>query len=102
MGAIYWVAMGADDEWRSLYGGEYYVRDFLDGAFVVKSGNLGFSVVVFCVCATNCMVLLFIRRVTGCGELGGNDIIKYATSTFFVFSWFVYVGLSSWYALKDG
>lgn len=40
--------------------------------YYVPAGSLGFSVVVFCVCAVTCIGVLLLRRRTVGGELGGT------------------------------
>jgi len=66
--------------------------------FEVAGGeSLGFSVVVFCVFAMLCIVVMMIRRFfppIG-GELGGPMIYKVPTAIFFVFLWILYIILSS-------
>ncbi|KAJ9451606.1 Magnesium/proton exchanger [Diplonema papillatum] len=61
--------------------------------FIVPSGNLVFSVIVFFCTAIVCLMLLFILRVQQGGELGGPNRKIYAG---FLFSlWIVYIVLSS-------
>mmetsp|Transcript_114728 Transcript_114728/g.256037 ORF Transcript_114728/g.256037 Transcript_114728/m.256037 type:complete len:824 (-) Transcript_114728:36-2507(-) len=100
-GSIYWVVAGSNPEWRSRYSQKDFISGNLEGAFVVEAGNLGFSVSVFSCCAMVCILLLYIRRRTYGGELGGPDMSKWLTSGFLVFLWFVYVGLSSWQVMKN-
>jgi len=66
----------------------------------VIGGDLGFSVIVFTICAVVCIFLLLLRRKFFGGELGGPTIPKFASSAFLVFLWFIYVGLSSWKVLN--
>jgi len=40
--------------------------------YYVPAGTLGFSVVLFCLCAVTCIVVLLIRRKVVGGELGGG------------------------------
>jgi len=65
--------------------------------FRVRSGALGFSVMIFCVMATVCLSTLMLRRLPafGGGELGGGETGKYITATFFFSMWFSYVLVSS-------
>merc|ERR1719162_2036022 len=50
IGAIYWAANGPDADWISDYP-EQAALYHPDAIFVVESGNLNFSVIVFCSCA---------------------------------------------------
>ncbi|KHJ43510.1 sodium/calcium exchanger 1 [Trichuris suis] len=64
--------------------------------FRVHAGTLAFSVTIFCVEATACIVILVVRRSKSIGgELGGPLRCKVATAVTFVSLWFVYVLLSS-------
>lgn len=101
VGAFYWAGRTGDD-WMKKYPGT--PAEILDlttkypggGMLAVKSGDLGFSVIVFCCCAVTCIAVLMLRRRAGFGELGGPVGAKHATAVFFVFLWFVYVGMSSY------
>merc|ERR1711992_349536 len=63
IGAIYWRLAGANQEWRSKYElnadgdpNQWLVR-FREGAFVVESGALAFSVLVFSLNAIVCLLV---------------------------------------------
>lgn len=101
VGSIYWVVGGRTQLWRDTYKGEPDIIAGSDGKFVVIGGNLGFSVAVFSSCAVACMILLVVRRRVAGGELGGPVGLKYCSSIFLCFLWFLYVGLSSWQVLRD-
>merc|ERR1711904_634232 len=75
MGAAFWAAEGASDEWKTKYGSEIFDK-YPDGGFVVIAGDLGFSVIVFSICAVTTIGVLELRRKVVGGELGGNDGIK--------------------------
>ncbi|XP_061816388.2 sodium/calcium exchanger 1-like isoform X1 [Nerophis lumbriciformis] len=65
--------------------------------FMVDPGNLAFSVTLFTILASVCVVALLYRRrpaVAG-GELGGPRTCKLLTSLFFVSLWLVYILLAS-------
>ncbi|CAI4225188.1 unnamed protein product [Auanema sp. JU1783] len=64
--------------------------------FLVDPGNLGFSVLIFCLEAVLCICVIVLRRnkLVG-GELGGPMGFRVATSGFFAFLWFTYVFLSA-------
>uniref|UniRef100_A0A5S6R3W4 Calx-beta domain-containing protein n=1 Tax=Trichuris muris TaxID=70415 RepID=A0A5S6R3W4_TRIMR len=64
--------------------------------FKVHAGTLAFSVTIFCLEATACIVILVARRSKSVGgELGGPLRYKVATAITFVALWFVYILLSS-------
>ena len=58
------------------------------------SGDLVFSVGVFCTCAVLCLCTLSLRRVCVGYELGGDPCAKYSIGAFFAALWFVYIGAS--------
>lgn len=75
----------------------YRISGDSDGEFTVASGDLSFSVMVFAICASVCLITLLIRRsekVAG-GELGGPVLLKKATACFYFFLWMLYIVLSS-------
>jgi len=98
--ALYWNITPISDSWVSRY------ADVVDTAhaermfFVVPAGNLGFSIVVFCIASFGAIIILFCRRKTVDGELGGPFCAKVACSATFVLYWAGYVGLVSWRALR--
>lgn len=64
--------------------------------FVVPAGNLGFSVVIFCVTAVTAIAVMMLRRSKRVGgELGGAKSYKLPTSLFFCFLWIFYIVMSS-------
>jgi len=68
---------------------------FDEGAFPVLAGTMGSSVVLFCICAIACIGTFYIRRWTGCGELGGPAGPRKITGFFFICLWMVYIVVSS-------
>lgn len=103
MGAFYWKANGATDEWKDTHRSILTTDETMtildrypEGGFVVKAGALSFSVIVFTVCALACIFTLIMRRKFCGGELGGPETPKYVTAVFFVSLWFIYVGISAW------
>jgi len=102
VGSIYWTELGPNAVWKSKYSDKVWAQDWLDGALIVESGNLGFSVAVYSICAAVCIFVLFLRRMLLGGELGGPKVLKYATAVFFVSLWIVYISLSSWYVMNQG
>lgn len=64
--------------------------------FIVPAGNLGFSVVIFCVTAVTAIFVMMLRRSKRVGgELGGTKSYKLPTSLFFCFLWIFYIVMSS-------
>lgn len=64
--------------------------------FIVPAGNLGFSVVIFCVTAVTAIAVMMLRRSKRVGgELGGAKSYKLPTSLFFCFLWIFYIVMSS-------
>jgi solute carrier family 8 (sodium/calcium exchanger) len=96
IGAIVWFLEGATPEWQQKYSAESVVVDYPDGGFVVIAGDLGFSVIVFSICAITTIGILVARRKVAGGELGGPAGLQKASSGFLVCLWFIYVALSSW------
>jgi len=62
--------------------------------YYVPGGSLGFSVIVFCICAVTCIILLLIRRYKVGGELGGESTGRTFSCIFLCFLWLVYVVMS--------
>ena len=71
---------------------------FKGQTFSVPVGSLGFSVVVYVICASLCLLVLLIRRFSsamGRAELGGPAVPRYLTAGLFILLWLVYIILSS-------
>jgi solute carrier family 8 (sodium/calcium exchanger) len=71
---------------------------FQGATFHVPTGELAFTVVVFCVEAVISIVLLLARRylsVFGRAELGGPAVTKAITGSLFFALWIGYVVMSS-------
>eukprot|EP00037_Helgoeca_nana_P005513 m.52177 g.52177 ORF g.52177 m.52177 type:complete len:786 (+) comp16500_c0_seq1:327-2684(+) len=71
--------------------GSVYQRVANDSKFVVESGALAFSVVLFTIFAVIWFVVLTIRRYTVGGELGGSGFAKWATIGLFATMWFIFI-----------
>lgn len=100
IGAIYWSSVGANDAWvgryHPVYGTHALPQALYDewsatGAFVVRKGDLGLSVIVFTICALLTIALLLVRRAVGRQELGGNRPFALASAAFLVCLWFLYI-----------
>jgi len=68
------------------------------GAFVVKAGELGFSVIVFTMFAILTIAIILIRRRLGGQELGGNKTWAWITAIGLTFCWLLYVTLATMYS----
>ena len=106
IGAIYWSSAGSTAAGQATFQARFHpttgkfplkaevYNQWKDqGAFVVASGDLGFSVIVFTVCAIITITLILVRRKFG-QELGGNKPAAIASGIFLVFLWFMYIILS--------
>mmetsp|Transcript_8082 Transcript_8082/g.18916 ORF Transcript_8082/g.18916 Transcript_8082/m.18916 type:complete len:867 (+) Transcript_8082:186-2786(+) len=93
-GSVFWANKGWTREWCLKYRDEC-VDNPDGGLFVVKAGDLGTSVIVFCCCAFCCLSVLMLRRIKLGGELGGPKLLQYVSACFFVSLWLIYVGISS-------
>lgn len=95
LASIFWTAGGPNDKWRNMYTNDPDVPDrFRSGAYILKAGNLGFSVGIFCGCATTALIVLYVRRIYCGGELGGPRKPKIVSSIFLVSLWGFYVLMS--------
>jgi len=92
IGAVVWRIQGATDAWKARYAHlPDVIANWPDGAFVVESGDLAFSVIIFSICAILTIITIYLRRPT---ELGGRVVSKWVTFSFFVFLWLFYVLMS--------
>ena len=64
------------------------------GLYYVPGGSLGFSVIVFCICAVICIILLLVRRKVVGGELGGGNAGRTFSCVFLCGLWAIYVVMS--------
>lgn len=96
--AIYWRIRGQNEEWTSKYFAEYGAEWGKNGeaVFVVRSGQVFFSVMVFTVAACICLTVIEIRRYVFGGELGGDSDPKAYSSFLLILLWFFYISLSIW------
>merc|ERR1712113_577834 len=102
LGAIYWSIGEPNARWKTLYLEDPDIPDiWKSGAFIVKSGSIAFSVMVFSCCALACISVLYPRRTLYGGELGGPRSAKVLTSIFLIALWTLYVSLSSWYSMSN-
>jgi len=102
MAAIYWQSGKVDPDWVAKYADiGNIVQDFPDGAFAVPAGSLWFNLMVFSLNAGCAIGLLALRRKIHGGELGGPRQSKLISAGFMVFQWFIYIGLSSYWAVAN-
>jgi hypothetical protein len=94
MSSLYWSGVGATDAWRAAY--PDMVSMYPSGAFVVRGGDLGFSVVVFTLCAMIALGLIHFRRVKFGGELGGPRTWATMSAILMTSLWIFYLVLSIW------
>jgi len=66
----------------------------VNGKYYVPADSLGFSVVVFVICACTCVVTLLIRRKVVKGELGGEPTGRIGSLIFLSSLWILYIVLS--------
>lgn len=92
--AIYWQCVGATAEWKSRYG--EYLKDYPNGAFIVKSEDLAFGVVVFSIGALATLGCIAMRRMKCGGELGGPYLMKVMSVSLMVLMHVFYVAVSIW------
>lgn len=71
------------------------VVEFQAGTYPMIAGSLGFSVILFCVCAVTCISFLYVRRFIFGYELGGNSLPRNLTGLFFIGLWMIYIVVSS-------
>lgn len=90
--AIYWEVSGTSDLWKAKVG-EKYVRQYPNGGFIVPAGDLGFSVMIFSICAIITLGVIILRGRILKGELGGEYVKP--TVILFILLWLTYVFLSS-------
>lgn len=97
MAAIHWTIHGPNEEWFNRYSADFGTQ-CPDGCFVVQSGDLAFSVLVFTVGAIVCLFVIRLRRVVYDGELGGPEgsDSKACSSCLLVLLWIFYIVLSVW------
>jgi len=88
--SIYWSNAGQSEEWKNTY--PDLVGKYPRGGFVVRAGDLTFSVIIFSSFAAITVGTILFRRPF---ELGGNVVGKYATASIFICMWILYVLLSA-------
>lgn len=95
IGSLYWEVLSPTEDWLTKYGSDFLAQ-YPNGAFIVKGGDLGFSVVVYLIGAFTALGVLRYRRTNCGGELGGPPGLKTLSAILFVMLWFFYIGMSIW------
>jgi len=93
--SVYWASVSPTELWLEKYADEF-LDEYKNGAFIVKGGDLGFSVIVFVIAACFALGLLRLRRTYFDGELGGNNGPKWMSAVLLFMLWVFYVALSIW------
>jgi len=105
-GSLFWAISGSTPDGQAKFAERFgpgrkhelppqlYADYYPTGAFIVRKGDLGNSVIVFTVCAIITIGLVLVRRAMGAQELGGNRTGALASGAFLVFLWFVYITMS--------
>lgn len=101
--AIYWRVSEWDPAWAIKYPDIAQLQ--LDSGsdhmqFVVRSGDLVFSVGVFFACAMLGLKVILTRRLKIGAELGGPFSFKLLSSLVMVGLWVSYIWLSGWWSLR--
>jgi solute carrier family 8 (sodium/calcium exchanger) len=94
LASVYWFFVGQSDQWLRKYGDLKDVHP--NAAFIVTSGDLSFSVMVFTINALVGLAIIRGRRVIYGGELGGPSDPKSCSSFLLVLLWIIYIALSIW------
>jgi len=81
-----------------------FYESTIDGSkgYFVPAGSLGFSVVVFIICAVLCIICLLVRRCKVGGELGGSRNGRMMSLIFLVSLWLLYIIMSVLQAYEVG
>jgi solute carrier family 8 (sodium/calcium exchanger) len=101
IGTTFWSQVGATDEWKARYADTTIPQEYPEGAFVVRSGDLGFSVIVFTSVAVLTLAVLALRRMIIGAELGGPVRSARACSALLFSFWLLYISLCSWNGMKN-
>ncbi|CAE6944893.1 Slc8a2 [Symbiodinium sp. KB8] len=104
IGAAYWAHNGVTDEWKGhqTTAGNYetlYLGSNPEGGFIVAAGAISFSVSAFAVLAMLCVALLYMRRVTYGGELGGPLLAQRRDSFLCFLLWIMFIAANVVFSL---
>jgi solute carrier family 8 (sodium/calcium exchanger) len=98
LAAVYWKVTPVTDEWRSRYADiPGLLEAYPDGAFVVRGDGLGFSVLVFTMCAVITIGVILLRRncLQPAAELGGDPAAARASRNLLFALWLTYICFST-------
>lgn len=81
-----------------------YYRVSKSESYYVPSGSLAFSVILFLVTSSVCIIVLLVRRKIVGGELGGGKVGRISSAIFLCILWVIYVVFSALevYDIIDG
>lgn len=113
IGSFYWASANLEDarfaEWNKVItkkgpAGVQVIKDYATaggsycpagstcrGGLVHLAGSLGFSVIVYTICALVALAVLQVRRNTVGGEFGGPDKSKWGSCALFLLMWVIYI-----------
>lgn len=101
IGSVFWGQEGATEKWKRTYADTTIPQEYPEGAFVVRSSDLGFSVIVFTSVAVLTLSVLCLRRLKLGAELGGPEKLAKASSGLLFTFWLLYISLCSWNGMKN-
>lgn len=98
--SFYWQFAEVDPDWVRRYPD---IASQYQGSmrFVVRNGDLVFSVIIFSMCALVALTILGVRRRKVGAELGGPMSLKCCSSSSMVVLWVGYISLSGWFSLRS-
>eukprot|EP00927_Polykrikos_kofoidii_P005262 TRINITY_DN12095_c0_g7_i1.p1 TRINITY_DN12095_c0_g7~~TRINITY_DN12095_c0_g7_i1.p1 ORF type:complete len:1028 (+),score=179.75 TRINITY_DN12095_c0_g7_i1:91-3174(+) len=98
IGSLFWAFKESDPKWEAEYGALAATLNYKP-VLVVRSANLGFSVLAFTCFSVGIIVILILRREFIGAELGGPRILKWMAAITFVLDWVCYTTLACWNAM---
>jgi len=105
IGSIYWSQQGRTQEWvnriSTQFDGKQLVLDHPEGGLIHYGDELGVSLMTYSSAAFVALGILHWRRKKIGGEFGGPDFYKYGTTAVFFSLWGIYVGVTSWYSIRQ-
>lgn len=91
LASLYWQLHGPDAVWKARYPDQAARLPAGTAVYVLRGGDLGFSVVLFAAVSVLGVALLLYRRFGLGAELGGPGYAKWAHAAFFVALWVGYI-----------
>lgn len=87
------IYVGIGVPWLINTGYNFFV--YQEPLYIDNAAGLSFSLLVFFATSFGCITVLVFRRIVFGAELGGPRLWAWATSTYFMVLWVVFVALSS-------